>query len=442
MTDMDLTFDLIPEGGANSFHLLNDDDEVFRTIWAQTTNNEAPLSVRVKLAEVHHGRMVHESKSYEATLLVFEIRFESVLQERRYKSAQVTFEFFDKEGKARRDPHVVKLAPENMHWLNKTTKDKTSSRETTVGARVGPEIAGAEANTRWTVEYTEPKKFKATLAGKPHFSKGRLYHQNHNAVTWTMQENQNEQDGIPSFLQTAVLLKRSHSGPFYAKLRIKSSVDFVARLRRAFPFTTDQDRRIDPVVFTPGSVQMRNSSITGMTDADLNHMHDLPLPNYFKVSLSEEDSLTPPIADRPSHTGVVQLPQQDPSAAKSTVSQASIPSEEHLEEKQPAPESAADRDSASGISAPDPGASTEKVKEVKALGLPSSTLTSLSAVGQSVAEAANKAAEAARAAAQAASAAVEAANRARVAAETAALAAAEAALIAVDAERVGARIRD
>ncbi|RYP49673.1 hypothetical protein DL768_004669 [Monosporascus sp. mg162] len=404
MDASELTFDLVPEGGHSGFHLLNVDDDDFRRVWAQTTNGSSPLSVRVKLAELHHGKIVYEEEICQATLLLFEIRFESSLQERRYKSAKVTLEFFDRDGKAKQDPHVVRLAPDKMHWLNKTTYDKTTSRGASLGVQAGAEVAGAEATVQWDVEYTKPKKFKATLTGKPHHSEGRRPHKNENAVTWTMQENKDECDGVPSFLQTAVLLKRTYNVPFFARLRIKSNVDFATLLRRALPFTTDQDKTIDPVVFMPGNVQVRDSSITGITEADLKHMHKLPVSSYFKVNLSEQDPLTPPTAELLEAAPKLGVVAQPTSAAEPTFNLASPASL---------------------------GTLTEEVGQSKSV---SSELLGCSA-GLSVVEAANKVAEAAQTAARAAASAVEATKIAKAAAEAAALAAAEAALIAANAEK-------
>jgi hypothetical protein len=113
-------------------------------------------------------------------------------------------------------------------------------------------------------------------------------------VTWSIQENKNEAVGIPSFLQTSVLLKRSHSGSFYAKLRVTSQVDIRSATRRSLPITTDRDKIIDPVTFTPGKVQMKNTSVTGIKADDLSHMEKLPINEYFKVNNSDEDPLNPP----------------------------------------------------------------------------------------------------------------------------------------------------
>lgn len=399
MDSMELRFDLVPEGGRSAFHLPNADDEDFRRVLAQTTNASSPLNVTVRLVELHHGKMMHEQRRYHATLLLLEIRFQSSLQERRYKSANITVEFFDQGGNDRRDPHVMKLAPDRMHWLNKTTYDQTTSRGASLGVQAGMGGVGADAAVHWDAEYTKPKKFKATLTGRSHHSDGRKVFRGENAVTWTMQENEDECEGVPSFLQTAVLLMRPENALFFAKLRVKSNVDFITRLRRALPFTTDQDKIIDPVVFTPASAQVRNSSITRITEQELENMHDLPISKYFKINMSEEDPLTPPTTE-----DVTGEPAQHPDTGSPITKTAPLGSD---------------------LAAPQLMMTSEETRGVGAV----------CSKKLSIAAAVTKAAEAAQAAARAAASAAEAAIIARAAAETAALAAAEAAsLVAADAE--------
>jgi hypothetical protein len=97
-----------------------------RTVFVRSPNESSPLTMRISLVEVHHGKMVHDGENCEASLLVFELRFQSKVQERRYQSVMVTLEFFDKGGNNKRNPVVVELAPDRMHWLGKTTFDKTT----------------------------------------------------------------------------------------------------------------------------------------------------------------------------------------------------------------------------------------------------------------------------------------------------------------------------
>ncbi|KAI1110438.1 hypothetical protein F5Y14DRAFT_363091 [Nemania sp. NC0429] len=279
--------ELTPQGDAGTFHTSNLPDEDFRRVLAQTPNNRSPLTTRIKLAEVHHGNMTHEGREYEATLLILEFRFQSRLQKNRYEAASVTLEFLDKvnPGKFNRNPMVHTLAPDRVHWLNKTTFDKSSN----FGATLGINPTWVEAGAHWEVQYTKPTKFKATLTG--YADRTKDINGWDNAVTWTMEENQGETDGVPSFLQTAVLLRRSHSGPFSAQLRVDTRVNKISMGYRLRSTRTDKDKIIDPITIDPSVRQVQNNSVTGIGENELSHMEIVNIAQYLKVNLSEEDHL-------------------------------------------------------------------------------------------------------------------------------------------------------
>jgi len=288
----DWTFDFVAGAeDANNFHLRNDAGEDFRPVFARSPNESSPLTMRISLVEVHHGKMTHEGDPWLASLLVFEMRFQSKLQERRYQSVEVTLEFFDKDGNNRRNPLVVRMAPDRMHWLDKTTYDRTAKYGASLDIKASAPMVSGGPSVHWDVEEKKQPKFKATVTGEPHSSRGSNLN-GENAVTWSMQENKDQTTGIPTFLQASVLLKRSHNAPFYAKLRVKSEVDIVSATRRSLPITTDRDKIIDPVTFRPGGeAQLKNTSATGIKEGDLLHMETLPINTYFKVNNSDEDPL-------------------------------------------------------------------------------------------------------------------------------------------------------
>lgn len=288
----EISLGLMAEGGESAFHLPNPPGEEFRRVFVATPNESSPLSMKIKLTEMHHGVMIFEGDPYHATLLVFEFRFESRLQKRRYQSASVTLEFFDKGLDGKRDPCVSAVAPDGMHWLHKTSYDKTTKHGYTGGLEAGKDMATAKAEAHWDVEYTKPARFKATLTGKATFGKDKYRHET--VAKWTMEENKDEKDGIPSFLQTAVLLRRAEDRPFFATVKVESEVDIASAGRRSLPVTTDKDNIIDPVTFTPGKLQMRSNSAIGIKEHQLSEMQKLPIKSYFRVSLSQEDILTPP----------------------------------------------------------------------------------------------------------------------------------------------------
>lgn len=424
MDGLSFDVDLWPKGDSSAFHTLNAPGQDVRRMLVRTPNGRSPLSTSINLVEVHHGTMVFEGETCEATLLVLDVRFQSREQERRYTSATVTLEFVDQGKKASRDPAVVGLAPDGTHWLHKTTFDRTTKTGASGGANVGMSGAGAEAKVHWEREDTRKQNSKATVTGSRLFSRGKAG--DPNAVSWSMDENQGEADGIPSFLQTAVLLRRSWSKPFVVRLRVDSTVDLVSKGLRAIPFTTDVDKRVDTIAITPGEVQVRNFGATGIKPEELGAMHRLPLESYFRVNLSEQDVLTPPAGGPPSPAGgplsaAPPTPEQaadepSPTALAATAERAILQDPNGGDE----PVSLLP---ASSVASQDSGLADGRATRGAGGGVASAVATALATAVETAARAALAAATAAEAAGRAAEAAAHAAQAAARAAETSARAA-------------------
>ncbi|KAF4467267.1 hypothetical protein FALBO_5855 [Fusarium albosuccineum] len=286
-------FDLHPEGEHGDFRVRNLDGEDFRTLLVDTPNASSPLSMKINLVEVHHGKMENDqAQVVGASLIVLDMRFMSSEEGRRYKKIVVRLEFFDKDsfkgGKKMMDhlPIVAGLAPKDRHWLNKTTRDKHVQYGTTATAGANVVPVTVEAGAHWEVDYSKPTNFKATVQGRT--VRSINYSSKENGVQWTMEENTDQDDGVPSFLRAAVLLHRtpeSSSRPFLARVKVNSNVDLGSQSRRLCSFTTDTDDYIDTVTFHPDKTQFRNHNFTGITPADLKDMGALPMHKYFRINL-------------------------------------------------------------------------------------------------------------------------------------------------------------
>lgn len=143
--DNEFTFELVPRGDAGKFRIQNLPGHEFREPLYNTPNESSPLSTKIKLVEVHHGRMMHDNKPWGATLVLLELNFLSSEQGRRYKNATVMLEFFDKGLISQYHPAVVDLAPNRMHWLNKTTRERTTTYGANASAQgsAGPDGLGS-----------------------------------------------------------------------------------------------------------------------------------------------------------------------------------------------------------------------------------------------------------------------------------------------------------
>ncbi|KAL7952373.1 hypothetical protein V8C34DRAFT_125231 [Trichoderma compactum] len=289
----DFTFNLFPEGAANKLHTQNDSGKDFRETLVQSPRG-SPLQTKIRIVEVHHGNMIHRDKPYPSTLIVLEFRFQSQEEAHRYKSAKMRFEFFDKATAARGgsdwDPAIVKVAPSKMHFLNRIVWDRRTKKEANIGAKGGAGDNGVNGEIRWEVEEAIPVKHGARLTALTSRSKSKKSGEE-NAVEWSMEENKGRKprEGVPPFLQAAVLLRRRSDGPnrpFIVKLRVESDVDFASGMLRGLPWKTDEDKVIDTATFNPAMQQVGVSSVTKIVPKQLEEMHVLPVENYFKVILN------------------------------------------------------------------------------------------------------------------------------------------------------------
>lgn len=318
----EFTLDLVPEGNRNQYHTPG---EGFRSILVRTPNQSSPLSMRGRVVEVHHGKMIYEEEQSAATLVVFEFRFQSEFEDRRYKTAKIVVEFLDQGGDGDFDPVVVELAPDHTRYLNKATVAHSVSRGFNLTGKAGPGgVAGVDAGVQWTVQESGTKEYSARLIGLPGVSEGKTSDKD-NTVAWSMEENKHKADGVPSFLQTAVLLKHTNR-PFYGKLRVYSSVDWLSAARRVLDVfvASDRDKIIDPVTFDPTAAtpQLKSNKATGITKDQLGSMQKLPVGSYFRVQVDHAEE-----GNEPKGTGGAGAGQEeanDGSAAQSEPPPASL----------------------------------------------------------------------------------------------------------------------
>lgn len=285
--------DLVPQGDRNQYHTENTLGQDFRRTLLRTPNQAAPLSMKGRIAEVHHGNMLYEEETCAASLIVLEFRFQSELRDHRYKSVKVVLEFLDQAGHRDMDPEVIELAPDHSRFLNKNKVARNATKGFNLAGKAGIQGAGIEGGVQWTVQESYTKDYSARLIGLPTRSDGKTSGED-NSVAWSMEENEQKGDGVPSFLQTAVLLKHTNR-PFYGQLRVQSSVDWRAAARRVLGFSSDEDKIIDPVTFKPvaETPQVRNNRVTGITKNQLASMEQLPVGSYFRVEAGEDDCSGP-----------------------------------------------------------------------------------------------------------------------------------------------------
>ncbi|KAI1161699.1 hypothetical protein F5B18DRAFT_674304 [Nemania serpens] len=280
---MEFDIGLYPEGGSNSLQAQNPEDKQFRTILvAAEKAHESPLTMKVTIQEVHHGKLRWERRNVEGTLLLFTLQLESSkVVGRRCLKISVTMEFSDLGGKMSDCPAVFKVAPspDEDRYLDRTEVKSSWA-----------DIGGSSV-----YKYTKPVKFSARLVTDTHWSDEKSGGPE-NAVTWSLEEENitgHGEGGIPSFLQAAVLLRRTTTKAFRVQLRVAGEVDWKSNARGLLSLSSGaQNRIVDPILLTPGAAQegVHNSLVTGIRDRDLLDMENLPVADYYKIAHPVEES--------------------------------------------------------------------------------------------------------------------------------------------------------
>lgn len=204
------------------------------------------IHTKVDIVGITHGE-IGESDDL-ASLVVFEFRFIAT-GGRRFKSASVIFRFEDSEGKMNQDPVVHTISPDGQWALNKTDRVQNFKWGANAGLKAGIGPFDLEAGVRWEVEEAKSRNFYTALTGSKRIMR-RGFNGEENAVFWTLEENEDKADGLPTFMRAAVPLRRPYDVPFTLTVKVKSDVDFIGEIKTLFGLETKDP--IDPVEIGPG----------------------------------------------------------------------------------------------------------------------------------------------------------------------------------------------
>jgi hypothetical protein len=268
---------LLPEGdGGSGFRTKNEPGEKFRK--GLVDRGEA-LVTKAAVVNITHGTLTAEDEEL-ATLLVFEFRFMSMKSSRRFIRATVTLTFEDADGSPKLDPEVYRIAPEGSLSLNKTTSVKNVKHSANAGFNAGFSGASGNAGYVWEMEEAKSRDHYTRLLGIKKLL-GRTYGKE-NSVVWTLEENDERKDGIPSFLRAAVLLRREDDVPFRFTIKVRTDVDFVSEIKSLFGI--EKPDPVDPVDINP-DVNPKDLRVETLNPAkvDLTNMRDLNLKDQADV---------------------------------------------------------------------------------------------------------------------------------------------------------------
>ncbi|KAJ9130649.1 hypothetical protein NKR23_g12099 [Pleurostoma richardsiae] len=194
---------------------------------------------------VVHGHLSSEqpgTPGKRATALVFTFQVDVAKVHRRIRRASFTFKFRS-AAPNRPGPTVRSMAPQGRAVLQPTSQDVSVTRSCDAKAEAGPAGLALGGSLKWEKVVQETAKDEARLIGSPFCDEFG----DQIGASWVLQENASARTGVPSRLQTAVLLERPDDGDFLCDFTMDLEADWRMDMRHLFTRVPKDD----PVLFRP-----------------------------------------------------------------------------------------------------------------------------------------------------------------------------------------------
>ncbi|KAJ5679026.1 hypothetical protein N7462_007270 [Penicillium macrosclerotiorum] len=281
--DEDLDIVLLPEGEEGAEFRTKSAADKARIVALQAHHGDA-LLLRANVVSITHGTLTPEGD--EATLIVFEFRFISMQKSRRFTQCLINIAFEDAAGDWDDGPEVHRIAPDGVSMLNQTTTLKDVRSGAGLMVQAGSSPLSTTAGLVWEIREQRKQQFQTTLTGSKKLLHSRTAD---DAVVWSMQENRQKKDGIPTFLRAAVLLRRPTEGAFSFLIQVRSQVDFMTGMESDLRSLFGR-KKVDHVhpVHVDSAVDSRQPHVNSLdsSEMDLAHMDELDLSEYVGVTLA------------------------------------------------------------------------------------------------------------------------------------------------------------
>jgi hypothetical protein len=241
---------MIPDGdGSSAYRTKLAPGETFQTLLMNQGNHGSAVKARGKIVKVATGTMTPNGDP--ATLLVFEFQFQTPKIKRRFTSAEIILEFEDAAATKNKthnhtlDPVVHKIVPHGDFALNMETTTSSSTQSFNAQVNGGWQgLVGGSIGYNWELKKDIVQEHYTSLSGTPSNQRKEGYGED-NAAIWWLDEDPETKGGIPKWLRTAVLLRRTHPGPFCVSLIVKTGVDILTDIVTFWGI--GQTEAIDPV---------------------------------------------------------------------------------------------------------------------------------------------------------------------------------------------------
>ncbi|KAI0465891.1 hypothetical protein F4859DRAFT_507736 [Xylaria cf. heliscus] len=229
------------------------------------------FTVQCDLAQVIHGTTVEGGTP--ATLMVFQFAFVPRGNRRRFEEAEVTISFSA--------GNVHSITPNKRHatLLSQKQRELSHSVNPSLEAAFGP--AKATAGYTWELKETSVIERYSSIVGiiQQQGQNASTTRARKNTVFWGFYENTATSSGIPSFIQTAVLVKREATSAepagekFSADITIHGKVhnckvvkDKLMELRQKM---LGEKTKAAKVIFDPKKTRGKVDDINNLTNVNL-----------------------------------------------------------------------------------------------------------------------------------------------------------------------------
>jgi hypothetical protein len=244
------TLDLQPGGyevESNNFHTL--DAYPGQVERSDVYDYGSDLNMQMNLVEIIHGTMSSSPSSLPATLIIADFQFISRDSSRRFRRATIELRFRDTDHDDSNPPEVYAIAPDGVFRMNKTeeTQELKRAAKADVGATF---VANVSTGLEWSLTKTATKYRTAKLTGI--LTKKKRQTEPKNVAMWSMDENDKDDNGIPSLLRTAILLRRQNNKRFHCGVIVSAKVDWKTRYNLESRIAGGD---IDPVLFDPNKIR-------------------------------------------------------------------------------------------------------------------------------------------------------------------------------------------
>ncbi|KAJ3579866.1 hypothetical protein NPX13_g695 [Xylaria arbuscula] len=253
MSDFAIT--LAEEGDAHSaLRAKNLEGEDFRDVLINQGNNGPKFIARAEIVGLASGHLRENGPL--ATMIVFRFYFVNLETNpsRRFVSAKIKVEFSDVRSRGNMDPEVIAISPEGEVHLDMTKREIDD--EKSIHASIAKFV---DFGFEWKVAQKREKEYYVKQLGIK-FNSRTTFTGSDNMAIWQLVEHTGKKKGIPSFLQTAVLLQRRGDDKVVMKIGIETETDALSTMKaarkRLFGGATTEP--VDPVHISPKMFRIRN----------------------------------------------------------------------------------------------------------------------------------------------------------------------------------------